>query len=67
MGTYAWTCDDDGAVFNLPPMGGPSNHPNIVFSLAELGYDKFEVPWGGGGGAKAWSLTEEMAPIPLAP
>ncbi len=66
MGKYTWVCDEDLIEFNLPSMG-PSNHPGIVFSLAELGSDKFEVPWGGGGGTKAWSLDEDLELVPLVP
>jgi hypothetical protein len=64
MGTYDWTCDDDIFQAQVPPMGA-AVHPGVTFSLQDVGSYTFEIPWGGGGGTKTYTLYPNIEPVPL--
>jgi hypothetical protein len=64
MGTYNWTCDDDSFQASVPPLGA-ATHPGLVFPLQGEGAYTVDVPWGGGGGAKSYTLYPALEPVPL--
>lgn len=63
-GEYEWTCDDEAFTFELPP-SEPARHPNVIFRLEDdLTPVTASFPWGGGTGAKTWTLYPPPPKIP---
>ncbi len=64
MGTYDWQCDDKSFQAQVPPLG-VAVHPDVNFPLQGEGSYTFEIPWGGGGGTKMYTLYPHIEPVPL--
>jgi len=57
MGTYKWVCDDDSFQFELPELGMPPSVHKVAYNLGQAQSYAFEIPFGGGGGSKVYTLV----------
>ena len=56
MGTYQWTCDDDSFQYELANMMMPPSIHQVQYTLGMKQSNAFEIPFGGGGGTKVYTL-----------